>query len=66
MTTAEASTYTKRHPQTIARAAASGELHGAQRTEPKGRWSFKTQCLDAWIAGEKCEHHLNVRDLRAS
>jgi hypothetical protein len=66
MNTTEAAAYTGRHVQTIARAAASGELHGAQRTEPKGRWSFRTECLDAWVAGDKCEHASNVRELRAS
>lgn len=62
----EAATYTGRHVQTIARAAALGELHGSQRTEPRGRWSFKTECLDAWVNGDQCEHQPQVRSLRTA
>lgn len=66
LNTSQAAEYTGRHVQTIARAAASGELHGSQRTAPRGKWSFKAECLDAWVAGEPCEHTSNVTSLRAS
>jgi excisionase family DNA binding protein len=66
MTTDESAAHTKMHRQVIARAAASGELHGYQRTEPRGRWRFRVECLDAWVAGEPCEHQTPTRRLRVS
>ena len=62
----EAADHTGRAVQTVARAAASGQLHGSQRTEPNGRWFFRRECLDAWVMGERCEHSTNVRSLRTA
>ena len=53
--TAQAAEYAICHDQTVRKAAECGELHGSQRTA-KGRWKFRRECLDAWMAGEKCEH----------
>lgn len=43
-----------------------GSLHGHQRKAPKGKWRFQSECLDAWVMGEVCEHRTNVRQLRAT
>lgn len=43
------------HPNTVLKAAESGELHGTQR-KARGRWRIHVNCLDAWAAGEQCPH----------
>jgi predicted site-specific integrase-resolvase len=43
------------HYQTLRVAASDGELHGYQRVVA-GKWRFRPECVDAWVAGEKCEH----------
>lgn len=52
---AQAAAYSGRHPSTIRKAAEAGELHGGQ-AKKKGRWSFRAECLDAWLDGDSCEH----------
>ena len=41
----------------------SGELHGSQRSK-NAKWLIRSECLDAWVAGEKCEHQ-RVGQLKA-
>jgi excisionase family DNA binding protein len=53
--TATAAEYGGCHVVTVLKALEAGELHGAQR-KPKGRWRIHVDCLDAWLAGEKCQH----------
>lgn len=53
--TEQAADYSGRHVVTIRKALESGELHGAQR-RPKGRWSIRAECLEAWCDGEQCQH----------
>lgn len=55
-TTQQAAEYASCHEDTIRRAAEAGELHGAQRTKPNGRWSFHIDCLEAWLHGADCPH----------
>lgn len=55
MNTEQAADHAGCHPATILKAAESGALHGGQRV-PKGRWSFRTECVDAWLDGVDCEH----------
>lgn len=52
---AEASTYAKRHRVTLWKALESGQLHGQQRMA-KGKWLIARDCMDAWIAGQPCDH----------
>lgn len=60
LTVAQAADVAQRHPQTIRRACETGELHGLQRVR-KGRWLIHPDCLDAWLDGQKCEHHATGR-----
>lgn len=53
---AQAAEYADCHVDTIRKAAEAGALHGGQRTK-NGRWNFRLACLDAWLDGDKCEHH---------
>lgn len=53
--TTQAAEYGNCHRSTIVRALEAGELHGGQR-KPKGRWSIRRDCLDAWLDGHDCEH----------
>lgn len=48
----------------IYEAVRSGELHGSQRSVG-AKWLIRPDCLDAWVAGEKCEHQ-QTRQLTAS
>lgn len=50
LTTAEAAELAKRHPVTVSKALATGELHGHQ-TVRRGRWGVKSAAVDAWILG---------------
>lgn len=52
----QAAEYAHAHVDTIRRFAALGTLHGSQRKSPGGKWLFDRECLDAWLAGEKCQH----------
>lgn len=52
MTTAEAVAYTKRHVDTIRRAAISGELRSVQQTGRRGHRRYRREWLDAWLTGE--------------
>lgn len=63
MTVAQASGYSHRHPVTLRRALEVGDLHGSQR-KAGGTWSIRTECLDAWLDGQRCPHQ--PRRLRAS
>ena len=65
LTTAEAAEVARRHPVTVRRALEGGELHGRQ-SKAGGRWLIRTECLDAWIDGEKCGHLSKVLPLRRS
>jgi excisionase family DNA binding protein len=42
----------------------SGELHGSQRSKTS-KWLIRRECLDAWVAGEKCEHQATTPQLAA-
>lgn len=59
---AEAALIADRHPETIRDAARAGILHGSQPLGDDGkpllrsRWRFRPACLDAYMAGERCEH----------
>lgn len=55
-TCTQAAEYVGMHVDTIRKAAAKGELHGTQRTAPNGHWRIHRDCLDAWMAGQKCTH----------
>ena len=43
------------HHVTVLKAVEAGELHGIQRKK-YARWKFRPACVDAWLAGERCEH----------
>lgn len=62
LTAAEAARHTKRHPRTITDAARAKELHGVQGARNKS-WRFNEECVDAWVAGETCEHQKNVTQI---
>lgn len=51
----EAALISGNHTETLGEACRLGELHGAQRKKG-GSWKIQQPCLEAWIAGEKCEH----------
>lgn len=53
--TSQAAEYAGCHPATVLKAAEAGELHGGQRMKG-GRWSFRRECIDAWLDGETCQH----------
>lgn len=57
--TSQAAEHAGCHPDTVRKAAEAGELHGSQRKK-KGRWRIHVDCLDAWCAGEQCQHQLAV------
>lgn len=65
LTTAAAAEYAHRHPGSIRRSLEAGELHGVQRKKG-GPWLIQPACIDAYLAGEKCEHLAvtNVRPMR--
>ena len=60
LTVTEACTYAKRHPTTLWRALEAGTLHGSQRMAG-GKWAIRAECLDAWLAGESCDHRATER-----
>lgn len=66
LTVAETVAAARRSAATIYRALEASELHGTQRT-PRGRWSVRPECLDAWLDAQPCEHQAtavsNVVDL---
>lgn len=64
--TAGAAKYANRSVQTIRAALAAGELHGYQRVAPQGKWTVRPECLDAWIAGEPCQHQDRAPNLRSA
>ncbi len=51
----EAALLSEHHIETVREALRSGELHGAQRVKG-GTWKIRPACVDAWMAGEECEH----------
>lgn len=53
--TADAAEHARCHPDTVLKALEAGELHGNQR-KAKGRWRVHVDCLNAWCAGESCQH----------
>lgn len=55
LTTKRAAIRSNRHPVTIRRALEAGELHGVQRVKG-GVWLIEPACLDAYVAGQLCEH----------
>lgn len=63
LTVEEAAASARRHPGTIRRALEEKKLHGSQPV-PGGRWLIKSECLDAWLDGELCEHKQNVMPIR--
>lgn len=40
---------------TLMKELQEGSLHGVQ-TKKYGTWRVDAECLDAWLAGEKCKH----------
>jgi hypothetical protein len=64
MTVAEVATETRRHYKTVLSAVEVGELHGTQ-SGPKGRWSVREDCAEAWADRVPCEHQQkNVTPIR--
>lgn len=59
LSTAQTAEYANCHPATVLKAAEAGELHGGQRVKG-GRWSFRRECIDAWLDGETCAHEGRV------
>ena len=60
---AEAAQFARRHPETIRKALAVGDLHGEQRMR-KGVWLIERECIRAYLRNELCEHRRsNVRDI---
>ena len=59
LTTSRAAVRSSRHPGTIRRALEAGELHGVQRVKG-GVWLIEPACLDAYVAGQLCEHRQPV------
>lgn len=55
--TAQAADRAGCHVDTVLKACENGELHGSQR-KVRGRWRIHVECLDAWCAGERCEHQM--------
>ncbi|HXH77282.1 helix-turn-helix domain-containing protein [Nocardioides sp.] len=53
--TAQAAEHAICHPQTVLKAAAAGVLHGSQKVAG-GRWTFRLECIEAWLDGQTCEH----------
>lgn len=53
--TTQASEHAGCHRDTVLRALEAAELHGTQR-KTKGRWRIHIDCLNAWCAGDKCDH----------
>lgn len=46
----DAATYASSSVSSLRRAVQTGELRGTQRT-PRGKWRFRRDDLDRWIAG---------------
>jgi hypothetical protein len=66
LTVAEVATRARKHPDTVRLALADGELHGTQRV-PRGKWTVRESCADAWIDGLRCPHAAtNVTPIRRS
>lgn len=61
-TVEQAAEVAQRHPKTVLKALAAGELHGSQRVKG-GRWQVRVDCLDSWLDGMPCAHQSNVRAL---
>jgi hypothetical protein len=59
ITAPDAAVESNRHPVTVRKALEAGELHGFQRVA-RGRWSIRSECLDAWVENRPCEHKSNV------
>lgn len=55
LTVAQAAERAQFHPMTIWGALRDGRLHGSQRVK-RGSWRIDEECLDAWLANEKCAH----------
>lgn len=55
LNTAQAAEHSNSHADTVRKALEAGELHGSQK-KTKGRWRIHVDCLDAWCAGESCQH----------
>jgi hypothetical protein len=56
--TAQAGERSGSHPDTVRKAVEAGELHGTQR-KAKGRWRIHRDCIDAWCAGQQCQHQMS-------
>lgn len=64
LTVEQAAVAARRHPKTILKALADGDLHGVQRMKG-GRWIVRQDCLDSWMDGAPCAHQpSNVTKLR--
>lgn len=55
LTIREAAAESRRHPETVAEACRSGELHGSQRKK-NASWRIDDKCLDAWVLNVPCPH----------
>jgi len=60
LTVEQAANVTDYSTKTVYEAVRSGELHGSQRAKA-AKWLIRPECLDAWVAGEKCEHQTATR-----
>lgn len=60
LTVEQAALATDYSTKTVYEAVRSGELHGSQRAKA-AKWLIRPECLDAWVAGEKCEHQTATR-----
>jgi hypothetical protein len=66
LTVAEVAAKARKHPDTVRIALADGDLHGTQRV-PRGKWTVRESCADAWIDGQLCSHVVpNVTPIRRS
>jgi hypothetical protein len=66
LTVREAAVEARRHPETVAEACRSGELHGSQRKK-NASWRIEDTCLEAWVRNELCTHRQsNVTPISAA
>jgi excisionase family DNA binding protein len=64
LTVKEATERTARHRDTVTTALRTGDLHGVQRSK-HGHWRIHTDCLEAWVEVEPCEHQTEAGKQRA-
>lgn len=66
LSVSEAAAEARLHPDTIRKALESASLHGTQRV-PRGKWSVREDCLEAFLDGVRCDHQAsNVTHIGAA